>query len=572
MTISDSGDRQTSLYQLTLGGRRSYQPLPTDVYHELFSALGTPAASLIRLTINSPEYPELAMAFEKEFAGKGRKNLILEILWDATASDFDMLAATLLKNVTTTSSVVTLVISTSNETAVRESLFTITKLKREFDRRGFRLVVQPVPEGEPQLLSDPTTESVNWPTLRQSSLPSPATSISIGDLDLTYGHFALKGTAYHVPALTSLKRLAANDNLISQLRAEIMQQQQDSPVAIVCSGIRGAGLEELSNALNCAKPGLTFTTTADMALPDLSDIRVIVLQDLYYGPEPCETLIPALKARGAKDVIWRSLAGFRNLCSPQGVKYRHYVRLPYDCFGSVDTCEFCKLGSKFTVVDNLYDVEQELSGFDSVVFWKLVASEPSFFEVRHWESGTTRYHYHFRILTRELFSRHARAIAMRLRNTLRGRGVVPGWIRKIVCLDEAEAVALSNALAERLTLSSQNDVLRVPREKLEVVGRQLSSATQEWFTGRYGADQLSGKNVILVDQAAHHLRTYSALAALCDWFGATVLAFTVFLDRTPADLALGDFLPNTHFFSLYNWPSGPRRVYDCACSKSTTTP
>ena len=204
--------------------------------------------------------------------------------------------------------------------------------------------------------------------------------------------------------------------------------------------------------------------------------------------------------------------------------------------------------------------------FDSFSFWNLVASDDKFYSVGHWPSPTTKYHYQFRVRTLPLFTVHSHGLALRLRNLLNNKGIFAPWVHRIVCLDEEESNLLAAALARTLNLQARKPVIAIPRDKFRfIAGKQVDQQFVRWFETKYRRSSLLDKNVIIVDQAAHHFKTLSALKSICQRFGATVLSFAVFLDRTAQGFELVEYLPSTHYVRLYSWPSGPKMAYECEC-------
>ena len=108
--------------------------------------------------------------------------------------------------------------------------------------------------------------------------------------------------------------------------------------------------------------------------------------------------------------------------------------------------------------------------------------------------------------------------------------------------------------------------MRIPRRLLSsIVGKEVGEELVRFVESEYGKDSLYRQNVVIIDQAAHHFRTFSSLRNVCEHYGATILAFAVFVDRSPSQISWGDHFYDSHYIPLYSWPCAPRRDYECLC-------
>ena len=119
---------------------------------------------------------------------------------------------------------------------------------------------------------------------------------------------------------------------------------------------------------------------------------------------------------------------------------------------------------------------------------------------------------------------------------------------------------------------NKDDVVVLPRDLLNsVAGRHVDANLFTSPESKGLVDRLQGRNVLIVDQAAHHFRTLSALRSVCEYFDCVVLAFAAFVDRTDRDIKMGEYLHDSHYVALYSWPCLPRLAYECQCMAISST-
>ena len=157
-------------------------------------------------------------------------------------------------------------------------------------------------------------------------------------------------------------------------------------------------------------------------------------------------------------------------------------------------------------------------------------------------------------------------IGRRMLNVLEQRfGIYPDWVDLIVAAEDDESSLLSDLLGATPPFKGKR-VLLVPREVLrEVSAGELGSVARRWAESEI-AKEGRRANIIVIDQAAHHLRTYNAIKSVCDFMGWHTLAFAVVLDRTGVDLELMQMLHDTKYVFLYRWSFPPRQATECMCS------
>jgi hypoxanthine-guanine phosphoribosyltransferase len=304
---------------------------------------------------------------------------------------------------------------------------------------------------------------------------------------------------------------------------------------------------------------------------DIQGEAVAIISDFFDDATRVLEVIEKIHQRGARRIAVVSLAGEFPTRGVESLDARlSYMNLPRAVYQS-EACPYCTQGVAVVPVCDFDTASRSLGVFDPFTFWRLVGEEKAFSAVGHWGSDRTPNHYYFRIVTKPLFTRYTTALALRLRNVLQERGILPQWVRKLVCTEGEESYILSSALAQVLGLSSR-DVIKIPREYFKgITGRDVDRELVKRLESAYGAENLRSKNVLIVDQAAHHFRTFSALRSVCEYFDCTVLGFLVFVDRTTSQIPLGEYLSHSHYVALYSWPCPANRDFECACVKSATS-
>ena len=229
-------------------------------------------------------------------------------------------------------------------------------------------------------------------------------------------------------------------------------------------------------------------------------------------------------------------------------------------------CLLCQHGSEAMRRNTVAEFEQEIGPFEPVVFWSLIAAKPEYVLAEHFESQRTNHHYLFRIDFTPLLRDHAHGLAVRLRNMLVPSLLRRQWIKRLVCPDDHEAVVLARALAGALELADSS-VVAIPRDKVLrlVTGQVLTQDVIDALKSRGIDTALAKENVILIDQAVHHMGTLGAIDAICAHSAATVLASGVALDRAGSSKDLSKYFSHARYVSLYSWPSPPKLRSECPC-------
>jgi len=382
-----------------------------------------------------------------------------------------------------------------------------------------------------------------------------------------FGHFKIKNESYHVPAIASVKKLAENRTFIKQLQYDVTQRFSNTKFGILSFGIPGGGMDKLSIKLVDGDFNRLFY--AENMIQNY-DCPVLLLYDFISPIYSIENMVREVRERGATQIVVAGIARCADTPTLSGISSIYYVDANYmRILNDGCECAFCDQGVSLMVGEYFDSFARGIDEFDSFTFWEFIAQNKEFFDVGHWASDKnppfrTLNHYYFRILAEPIFRQHGFGLAIRLRNLLERKNIISSWIRKIVCTDE-ESYSLSLYLSEILKLS-YDDVIQIPRRFIEsIVGKEIDPGLLEHIDTTYGKDSLKQQNVIIIDQAAHHFKTLSALRDICSYYDCTIFAFAVFIDRVDPNLSLGEFLPDSHYIALYSWPVPPRIKYECPC-------
>jgi hypothetical protein len=296
----------------------------------------------------------------------------------------------------------------------------------------------------------------------------------------------------------------------------------------------------------------------------LAGQRIVLLTDIAYAPDRLLEITAGFKRRGADWAGVFAMVGSEDPM-PAGLELRTVLDLPITSASDAAQCEMCRLGVSLKPGTGLRDVRSSLGQYEPVVFWRLVSLMPEFAKVGHWPSQRTPNHFWLRVVMAEVLEKFGASMASRIVHVLETDArVLLRWIDAIVIAEDPESRALAQAL-QRTLRERTPEIVAVDRKVLhELSPRELGDEATAWV------DEVRERigpraNVLVVDQAAHHLRTYTALKALCDSAGWHTLAFCVVLDRTGIDSDLRERLRDSHYVSLYRWPFPPRLASSCPC-------
>ncbi len=416
----------------------------------------------------------------------------------------------------------------------------------------------------------------------------------ISQFHMIFGHFEVgkENDRFHLPILASSAALARNPTFLGQIREDSIARLGTGSFRILPLGIPGGGIEVVALAM---AEGDDRRLVDDSNLRPNQDTALLILCDIASEALQISRHIKHAKESGYQKVLVIGIGGFENSKVVEGAEVLVYLKTEFRaiCVGKGEECPYCaqavneetaeknpqngRDGDTVIIGEYFEDFAMKLGRYDPFVFWEFLHQNRNFVDVGHWEAKRTDNHYLFTIHAEPIFRRFGFDISLRFRNLLVGKGILPTWVNKVFCADDNELIPLAETFASVLGLSKQ-DVVRIPRVlrdpvtkretydlKHSVVGREMDAELQRFLTKRYHKSSLTGQNVVIIDQAAHHFRTLSSLKQICETFDCHVFAFLVFVDRTEFGFSLGEYLPDSHYLSLYSWPVPPKRKHECPC-------
>jgi hypothetical protein len=386
-------------------------------------------------------------------------------------------------------------------------------------------------------------------------------------VDEVFGHFKVltpingsrTRTESHVTSLVSLERCLRDDRLIPFLQT-VLERELDSRDFLIASiGLQGPDLDGVAQ-------GIVNNASARFGLSrELRGRKVAILSDVLWGAYDLEGVVQSCRERGAEDVFVLGFASYKGFSSGT-FRMKSFAEIGGSVYTPGEaTCPYCRHGDKAVFGEYLDGYLAQIGAFHPYAFWELVASTEGAFLDGHWESPTTLYHYLHRVWCEPLFKKHGYGIAVRVRNLLTEH-IYPDWIDTLLCPEEPNARLLAQGINQSLK-TSEKQLVFIPRTYFpSVTGTSIPKELQEYLEGKYGQNPLQRRNVVIVDQAAHHFETLSALSHICRFMGGRVLAFAVAIDRLHESTAVSDWLPSSHYVSLYRWPWPPFKPDQCPCA------
>lgn len=404
--------------------------------------------------------------------------------------------------------------------------------------------------------------------IESPSLAAALTSAVAKELPLEFDHFEIDSPRLaepvtHFPCVLDARPLAANDDLVAQLR-QLIQDTTGAAASVLCAvEIEGSGIADgLLPRLADGEPD-----QLDDGARDLQHREVVVVMDFAARFHKPAQVAAGLTRRGADKVFFVALVSTDDvLDGVSDVLALLHLPLKSAAAGGGD-CEFCNVGSPVHRGSHRAQLIESLIDYDAAVFWKLLALSPAFSRLGHWSSPRTENHFWLRIMMADLLTPFADAFALRLLRTLEVKGLLSvAWVDYVVVPDDDESVLLGSALV-RLLPGRYTELVAVPRSVMrQVSAGELGDGARTWVDQareRWG----SRGNALVVDQAAHHFRTYSAVKTLIDAVGWHSLAFGVVVDRTGVNPDHLHQLHDARYASLYRWPFPPRTRLDCSCDE-----
>jgi len=385
------------------------------------------------------------------------------------------------------------------------------------------------------------------------------------EFQVLFGHFEtnLNGRSFHVPAVASVRKLSKNKTFLQQMRNDVSRMLDSETFTVVPFGMLGGGIDTLALAL---VEGDTERFCDPTVVQQHDGSPLLFLCDFLSSMYPIEDRIRLAITKRTKQMAVVGIARFQDSLDLKEIPVHFYLDTDYQAVSAGgSSCRFCKQEVPVTRGEHFDKFAREIKQYDPFTFWEFIAQSKDFFQVGHWPSNRTPNHYLFRILAKPIFKRYGHDLSLRLRNILESTNIPPVWVKKIVCTEGEESALLSAELSEVLGLR-QEDVVKIPRKFFKsMAGKKMDPDLLQYINDNYGEESIRRKNVLIVDQAAHHFKTLSALRDVCEYFDCTVLAFAVFIDRTDTELSLGEYLHDSHYISLYSWSVPPRRAHECPC-------
>lgn len=387
-------------------------------------------------------------------------------------------------------------------------------------------------------------------------------------IDTVFGHFQVSwspekatpdGTLLHVPALVSLARFSSGGTNLTHLQNIFIKELMGDDYVI-----HYLGIEDMKNL------ALAIVNNENSRLASIVGVKnrkVAIVCDILWELYGLEDFVQSQIDEGAVDVFtvgFASYAPFRKNCK---IKYKCFLELDFQEYQPNHTsCPFCKHEDANAIKgDYLEKFLGKIGRFETHTFWEIITNTEGAYTDGHWPSPRTGYHYLHRINTLPILEKHGYGIGCRIRNLL-AEHIHNEWIDAILCPDEPEAVRLSELLSGALHLK-QNMIIKVHRKYFhQITKASIPDDLQAFLSQEYTNGFLKRWNVIIVDQAAHHFQTVSALSHLCRFRGARILAFAVLIDRLHRHIPVSECLPSSHYISLYKWPWPPYKGDECPCT------
>jgi len=384
-------------------------------------------------------------------------------------------------------------------------------------------------------------------------------------IDTILGHFKIvwpkrqEKRQFHVPALVSLDKFSIEGNHLAYIRDIFIRELKGDDFIIYFFGIEDMkGLAQV--IVNNDNTRLADTV-------NVKGRKVAIICDILWEVYELESFVQNLIDKGAEDVFVIGFAIYAKFLTKCKLKAKWFLELNFEEYQpGPKSCPFCQYENE-KAIDGEYLKEflGKIGKFETYSFWELISNTEGAFTNGHWPSERTGYHYLHRIIVGPILKKHGYGIACRIRNLL-FEHVHSEWIDAIVCPDEPEAIRLSELLLTTLRLEHRR-IVKIPRLYFSQITKTgIPDDLQSYLSKEYGNNFLEKWNVIIVDQAAHHFQTVSALSYLCIFRGARQLAFIVLVDRLDRRLPISEWLFSSHYISLYTWPWPPYKGDECPCT------
>ncbi len=398
------------------------------------------------------------------------------------------------------------------------------------------------------------------------------------EIKMIHGHFKLGfgGKNWHMTSAVLLSPLSKNNEFISLLRQFIPLKIQKQDYYILPIGVIDSGVGDIALALLEGKEKniLTLPKRKEAPIEPLNK-PIIILCDSLGEHVGLNKIINEVRNTSINKYIHTiALTSLKSTFNGKDSAITTLLKVDSEVFEVLKKkkdCPYCQQGAPLIEGNSFRDYAEQIGSYDSFTFWQLMDEHPKFCKVEHIEKGRTYYHYNFVFECANIFPKFQFDIATRLKNELDKKGVKAHWIEKIVCPSDHELQPLAKELISVLKLS-EKDLVVIERNHIYGVTSTNPGEHISHYIEKDRENDLFNKNVLILDQAAHHFNTLSSLKHVCNKYECNILAFAVFVDRTDhGSLRLfveTEYKKNKyHYVSLYSWPSRPTKFADCFCSK-----
>lgn len=394
---------------------------------------------------------------------------------------------------------------------------------------------------------------------------SPFTTEEISKaIDIIFGHFSISrwGKDLHVPAVVSVERLLHDNRFLSKVYNDFREAFGSDDFSIAYFDNQGELMEQFALGL-VDNDSSRLINESD----SLFGKNVGLVCDVLWRAYPIYETINRWRVAGAKKVFVLGFAKYMNTFEVPDKQIASYITIRYPDYPS-NNCPFCTQGSTFTSGDYFARFADEVGKFDAYTFWELISDVEDGYDGKHWRSERTGYHYLQTICTAPILDKHGYGLSHRIWNLIAKVGIRKQWVDNIVITKEPESEKMADSLAKLIGLSGEQ-IIAVPREYFgRITATYIPDELKTFISETYGSDPLDRRNVIILDQAAHHFGTLWALRHLCRFLNARVLAFAVLINRIHASIDINDWLPDAHFINLYEWNWPPFKDDECPCGRT----
>lgn len=383
-------------------------------------------------------------------------------------------------------------------------------------------------------------------------------------IDIIFGHFSISrwGNDLHVPAVVSVERLLHDNRFLSKVYNDLREEFKSDDFCIAYFDSQGELMEQFALGLVDNDSSRLVNET-----DSLSGKNIALVCDVLWRAYPIYETINRWTVAGAKKVFVLGFAKYMNTFEVPDKQITSYITIRYPDY-LPNNCPFCTQGSTFTSGDYFARFADEVGKFDAYTFWELISDVEDGYDGKHWRSLRTGYHYLQTIRTAPILDKHGYGLSHRVWNMIAKVGIRKQWVDNIVITQELESEKMADSLAKLIGLSSEQ-IIAVPREYFgRITATYIPDELKTFISETYGPAPLDRRNVIILDQAAHHFGTLWALRHLCRFLNARVLAFAVLINRIHASIDINDWLPDAHFISLYEWNWPPFKDDECPCGRT----